>query len=107
MTGQGPEGPRDRTDPGRAGEPAGKDPALGASLASGGPAEDDVGLLRLGRTPYIGNAEAASVFSRLNAITHEFDFTPYAAGALDAAKRRVAGQGPLTAYYLLAARQVR
>ena len=70
-------------------------------------AEDDVGLLRLGRTPYIGNAEAASVFSRLNAITHEFDFTPYAAGALDAAKRRVAGQGPLTAHYLLAARQVR
>jgi hypothetical protein len=71
------------------------------------PAEDDVGLLRLGRKPYVGNAEAASVFARLNAITHEFDFTPYAAGALDAAKRRVAGQGPLTAHYLLAARQVR
>ena len=69
--------------------------------------QDDVGLLRVRRKPYVGNAEAASVFARLNAVSHEFDFAPYAAGALAAAERRVAGQGPLTAHYLLAARQVR
>lgn len=69
-------------------------------------AADDVGLLRSRRKPYIGNAEAAAVFTRLNAITHEFDFTACAAGTLEAARRRVAGQGPLIAHYLLAARQV-
>jgi uncharacterized protein len=67
----------------------------------------DIGLLRLARKPFIGNAEAAAVFARLDAVTHEFDFAPHATGALDAAARRVAEQGPLTAHYLLAARQVR
>jgi uncharacterized protein len=67
----------------------------------------DVGLLRRRRKPFVGNAEAAGVFARLNEITHEFDFAPYAAGALDAARSDAAGQGPLTAHYVLAARQVR
>jgi uncharacterized protein YyaL (SSP411 family) len=68
---------------------------------------DDVGLLRSGRKPFVGNAEAAAAFARLDAVTHEFDFAPYAIGALEAAGRGAAGQGPLTAHYLLAARQVR
>jgi len=67
----------------------------------------DVGLLRSARKPFVGNAEAAAAFARLDAVTHEFDFAPYAAGALEAAGRAVAGQGPLTAHYVLAARQVR
>jgi hypothetical protein len=67
----------------------------------------DVGLLRSARKPFVGNAEAAAAFARLDAVTHEFDFAPYAAGALDAAARGAAGQGPLTAHYLLAALQVR
>jgi uncharacterized protein YyaL (SSP411 family) len=70
------------------------------------PDPGDVGLLRSVRKPFVANAEAAIAFSRLDAITHEFDFAPHAAGALDAAARSVAAQGPLTAYYLLAARQV-
>jgi uncharacterized protein YyaL (SSP411 family) len=68
---------------------------------------DDVGLLRAGRKPFVGNAEAAAAFARLDGVTHEFDFAPYAAGALEAARRGLDGQGPLTAHYLLAARQVR
>ena len=68
---------------------------------------DDIGLLRSVRKPFVGNAEAAAAFARLDAVTHEFDFAPYAAGALEAAGRAVAGQGPLTAHYLLAVRQVR
>jgi uncharacterized protein YyaL (SSP411 family) len=67
----------------------------------------DVGLLRSARKPFVANAEAAAVFARLDAVTHEFDFAPYAAGALEAARRGASGQGPLTAHYLLAARQVR
>jgi uncharacterized protein YyaL (SSP411 family) len=69
-------------------------------------AADDVGLLRSARKPFVGNAEAATAFARLDAVSHEFDFAPYAVGALDAAGRGAAGQGPLTAHYLLAARQV-
>ena len=67
----------------------------------------DVGLLRSLRKPFVGNAEAAIAFARLDAVTHEFDFASCAAGALDAAARAVVAQGPQTAYYLLAARQVR
>jgi uncharacterized protein YyaL (SSP411 family) len=67
----------------------------------------DIGLLRRARKPFVGNADAAAVFSRLDAVTHEFDFASHATGALDAAARGLAAQGPLTAHYLLAARQVR
>ena len=81
--------------------------AAGGGCFDRAPAGDDVGLLRLARKPFVGNAEAAAAFARLDAITHEFDFGPYAAGALDAARRGVAGQGPLTAHYLLAARKVK
>ena len=68
---------------------------------------DDIGLLRSARKPFVGNADAAGAFARLDVVTHEFDFAPYAAGALETAGRAVSGQGPLTAHYLLAARQVR
>jgi len=67
----------------------------------------DAGPLRSTRKSFVGNAEAAAAFARLDAVTHEFDVAPYAAGALEAAGRAVAGQGPLTAHYVLAARQVR
>jgi uncharacterized protein YyaL (SSP411 family) len=66
----------------------------------------DVGLLRTPRKPFVANAEAAAAFSRLARISHEFDFAPFARGALAAAGRALDGQGPLTAHYLLAARQV-
>jgi uncharacterized protein YyaL (SSP411 family) len=70
------------------------------------PADGDIGLLRSRRKPFVGNAEAAVAFARLDRITHEFDFGPFAAGALHAAARDAGQQGPLTAHYLLAARQV-
>ncbi len=66
----------------------------------------DVGLLRLPRKPFVGNADAAAAFATLARLSQEFDFAPFAAGALTAAGRVVQGQGPLTAHYLLAARQV-
>src|SRR5262249_12475411 len=61
----------------------------------------DVGPLRSARKPFVGTAAAAVVFARLDAVTHEFDFGPHAAGALEAARRLVDGQGPLTAHYVL------
>jgi hypothetical protein len=70
-------------------------------------AADDLGLLRWRRKPFAGNAEAAQVFARLNAVTHEFDFAPLVVGALDAAGRLAGAQGPLAAHYILALRQVR
>jgi len=63
---------------------------------------DDVGLLRTRRKPFVANAEAAQVLARLDRIAHEFDFRPYALGALRAAARQVEPQGPLAAHYLLA-----
>jgi uncharacterized protein YyaL (SSP411 family) len=69
-------------------------------------AGDDVGLLRLRRKPFVANAEAAAALGRLARLAHEFDFQPYAAGALAAAARQLDGQGPLAAHYLLARRYV-
>jgi uncharacterized protein YyaL (SSP411 family) len=69
--------------------------------------EDDIGLLRSRRKPFLGNADAAIALSRLQRISREFDFSRYARGALAAAARQAARQGPLAAQYVLAARQVR
>jgi uncharacterized protein YyaL (SSP411 family) len=69
-------------------------------------AADDIGLLRKRRKPFVPNAEAAAAFARLQGVSHEFDFGPYAAGALQTAGRQVAGQGPLAAHYVLARRAV-
>ncbi len=66
----------------------------------------DVGLLRAARKPFVANADAAAAFARLARLSHEFDFAPFARGALTAAGQALAGQGPLTAHYLLAAAQV-
>ena len=49
-------------------------------------------------------ADAAAAFALLARLSHEFDFAPFAAGALTAAGRVVHG-GPLTAPDLLAARR--
>ena len=67
---------------------------------------DDIGLLQRRRIPFVANAEAAIALARLHRISLEFDFAPYVAGALRAAGRQAAVQGPLAAHYLLAARQV-
>jgi uncharacterized protein YyaL (SSP411 family) len=66
----------------------------------------DVGLLRTRRKPFVGNAEAASAFARLVRLSHDFDFAPFAAGALTAAGHHVHRQGPLAAHYLLAVREL-
>jgi uncharacterized protein YyaL (SSP411 family) len=68
--------------------------------------DDDIGLLRTRRTPFVHNAEAAVALSRLQRISREFDFSQHAAGALRAAARQAPRQGPLAAHYILAARQV-
>jgi len=67
---------------------------------------DDIGLLRTRRKPFVANADAAIVCERLHRVGHEFDLRQYAAGALDAAARQAAGQGPLAAHYVLAARHL-
>jgi len=68
--------------------------------------EDDIGLLRTRRKPFVLNAEAAIALARLRRVSREFDFTAYARGALAAAAREAPTQGPLAAHYVLAARQV-
>jgi uncharacterized protein len=68
---------------------------------------DDIGLLRTRRVPFAVNADAAVALTRLQRISREFDFAPCAAGALLAASRQAARQGPLAAHYVLAARQLR
>lgn len=68
---------------------------------------DDVGLLRQRRKPFAGNADAALALARLQRGSREFDFAAPAAGALLSAGRQAAGQGPLAAHYVLAARQLR
>jgi uncharacterized protein YyaL (SSP411 family) len=67
----------------------------------------DVGLLRTRRKPFVGNAEAASAFARLVRLSHDFDFAPFASGALTTAGQSAHRQGPLAAHYLLAVREVR
>jgi uncharacterized protein YyaL (SSP411 family) len=66
----------------------------------------DVGLLRTRRKPFVGNAEAATAFARLARLSHDFDFAPFAAGALTTAGQSAHRQGPLAAHYLLAVREV-
>jgi hypothetical protein len=68
---------------------------------------DDIGLLRTRRKTFLGNADAAIVCERLHRVGHEFDFRQHAAGALRAAARQAAGQGPLAAHYVLADRHFR
>jgi len=68
--------------------------------------DDDIGLLRSRRKPFHGNADAAVVLSRLQRVSREFDFSRHARGALGAAAREAARQGPLAAVFVLAARQV-
>jgi uncharacterized protein YyaL (SSP411 family) len=67
---------------------------------------DDIGLLRTRRKPFVANADAAIVCERLHRAGHEFDLRQYAAGALEAAARQAAGQGPLAAHYVLAERHL-
>ena len=69
--------------------------------------DDDLGLLRMRRKPFVANAEAAVALSRLQRVSREYDFSAAASGALAAAARQAHQQGPLAAHYVLAARQVR
>lgn len=66
----------------------------------------DIGLLRTRRKPFVTNADAASTFARLSRTSGDASFQPRAAGALRAAAAQLAGQGPLAAHYVLAARQL-
>ena len=66
----------------------------------------DVGLLKARRKPFVLNAEAASTLARLERTSGDAGFRPYAEGALAAAADQLAGQGPLAAHYVLAARQL-
>ena len=68
--------------------------------------ESDIGLLRTRRKPFIANAEAASLFARLERTCNEASFHARAEGALHAAAAQLAGQGPLAAHYVLGARQL-
>lgn len=69
----------------------------------------DIGLLRMRRKPFVANAEAASVFARLDRLTGLSDpsgFRGRAEGALRAASEQMSGHGPLAAHYVLALRQL-
>jgi len=66
----------------------------------------DIGLLRTRRKPFVANAEAASVLARLERTSGDAGFHVRAEGALRAAAEQLAGQGPLAAHYVLAARQL-
>jgi uncharacterized protein YyaL (SSP411 family) len=68
--------------------------------------EADIGLLRAKRKPFVVNAEAASMLARLERTTQVAEFHARAEGALRAASAQLAGQGPLAAHYVLAARQL-
>jgi uncharacterized protein YyaL (SSP411 family) len=66
----------------------------------------DIGLLRARRKPFVLNADAASMMTRLERTTGDPEFHARAAGALRAAAEQLAGQGPLAAHYVLGARQL-
>ena len=68
--------------------------------------DGDVGLLRARRKPFVANAEAASLLARLERTSGDPEFHARAEGALGAAAAQLAGQGPLAAHYVLAARQL-
>ena len=74
------------------------------------PALDDVGLLRDRRKPFVANAEAAAALARVSRLEQRSGFPDpagfraHAEGALIAASRQLAGQGPLAAHYTLARR---
>ena len=69
-------------------------------------ADGDIGLLRTKRKPFVLNAEAASMLARLERTSGTAEFHARAEGALRAASLQLAGQGPLAAHYVLAARQL-
>jgi uncharacterized protein len=66
----------------------------------------DIGLLRARRKPFVANAEAASTLARLERTSGDAGLHARAEGALRAASEQLAGQGPLAAHYVLAARQL-
>jgi uncharacterized protein YyaL (SSP411 family) len=68
--------------------------------------DSDIGLLRTRRKPFVGNAEAASMLTRLERTSGDAAFRARAEGALAAASEQLAGQGPLAAHYVLGARQL-
>lgn len=74
------------------------------------PATEDVGLLKMRRKPFVGNADAAAALARLSRLEPRKGFPDpagfrvHAEGALAAAEQQLEGQGPLAAHYALARR---
>ena len=68
--------------------------------------DDDIGLLRERRRPFVAGAEAARALSRLERASGEPSFRGRAAAILDALAGEAGGEGPLAAHYLLARREV-
>ena len=68
--------------------------------------DGDIGWLKTRRKPFVLNAEAASMLARLERTSGNAEFHARAEGALRAASAQLAGQGPLAAHYVLAARQL-
>ena len=73
-------------------------------------AEDDCGLLRQRRKPFLVNADAARALARVSTLEARpgfpdpAAFAAHAQSALRCAARQLDGQGPLAAHYALAAR---
>lgn len=74
------------------------------------PEPADVGLLKMRRKPFLGNADAAAALARLSRLEPRkgfpdpATFRAHAQGALAVAAQQVDGQGPLAAHYALARR---
>src|SRR4051794_24484231 len=87
------------------------DPQAGGFFDRRG-APEDVGLLRRRLKPFVENATAAVSLARLSRLDPRkgfpdpAEFRVHAEGALHAAGRQLAGQGPLAAHYALARRQL-
>jgi uncharacterized protein len=68
---------------------------------------DDMGLLRLRRTPFVGNCEAARGLARLARLTENPEFRARAEAVLQSVSPDAVRQGPLAAHFLLAQYELR
>jgi hypothetical protein len=64
--------------------------------------QDDVGLMRSRRKPFVANCDAARALARLARSSGNQEFRARAEAALRSVSRDAADQGPLAAHYLLA-----
>jgi uncharacterized protein YyaL (SSP411 family) len=68
--------------------------------------DDELGLLRKSRKPFVINAEGARAFARLARTSGEPDFHGRAAAILRVIAAAAPGQGPLGAHYVMALREL-